>query len=183
MTGVNVVNGFNSGVSRINVNNNVSKPVNNTPSQKFAEPDNKKMSTGMKVGLGAAAVAVSVIAGLAIKNKAAAKKALKELNAKHCNIEKCGKIGMEDVLKRIDDVADKFSSDELCSVKLISPKKIKEVFKLNNDLPKNSFGIMYNFKNGKPRILYLVHDGMDKSLAEAVKPAWEQNKIYVIPVD
>ena len=77
MTGVNVVNGFNSRVSGINVNNNVSKPVNNTSSQKFAEPDNKKMSTGMKVGLGAAAVAVSVIAGLAIKNKAAVKAAEK----------------------------------------------------------------------------------------------------------
>lgn len=81
MSGVNGINvggaNFNNGVNGV-----VSKPVNNTSPQKPAENSDKKMSTGMKVGLGAAAVAVSVIAGLAIKNKAAEKavaKAAKEM--------------------------------------------------------------------------------------------------------
>lgn len=189
MSGIN--NYQMSGVG-VNFQGNSSKPVTETPKS------DKKLSTGMKIGLGAAAVATSVIAGIAIKNKASTKRALqaiekraeglgvtpetlKNLETKHFKVEKCSKMGMSDVLSRIDDVAEK-SSSEIKEVSLLSPKMVKESFKLK-DVPENSFAMMYELGNGKYRLSYLVHDGMDKSLAEVVSPVWEKGKMLVIPVD
>ena len=72
----------------------------------------------MKIGLGVATIAISVIAGIAIKNKAAAQKAikalekradglglapevLKTLETKHFKIEKCGKLHFKAVDRSI----------------------------------------------------------------------------------
>lgn len=197
MSGVTGLN-----VSGTNLGNGVStvasKPIDNTSSQKPAEKNDKKMSTGMKVGIGAVAVAASVIAGLAIRNKAVAKKAcqaletkakelgispetLKELQTKKFKVEKSGKMGMEDVLSRINDLADKASA-EIESVSLMSSKMIKDGFHLKNDMPENSFAMVYKLKNNEYRLSYIVHDGMNNDLAEVVKPRWEKDIIFVIPI-
>ena len=184
--------GINNYGKSVNFQGNQSKPVVDAPKS------DKKMSTGMKIGLGATAVAATVIAGIAIKNKAAAKKALKALEKRandlglttetlknlergHFKVEKCGKMGMSDVLSRIDDVAEN-SSSGIINVSLLSPKMLKESYKLK-DVPENSFAMVYQLDNGKYRLSYLVHDGMDKSLAEVVSPAWEKDKRFTIPVE
>ncbi len=186
-----------SGVSNFNSGVNFQA---NRQSKSVSEPvqTDKKMSTGMKIGIGAAAVATSVIAGIAIKNKAAAKKALQALEKRAENlgltpetlknlergqfkVEKCGKMGMSDVLSRIDDVTEK-SSSKLEEVRLVSPKMVKESYKLK-DVPENSFAMVYKFDNGECRFSYLVHDGMDESLAEVVSPNWEKDRIVMIPIE
>lgn len=128
MTGVNGVNGINAGGANFNngVNAVVSKPVNNTPPQKPAENPDKKMSTGMKVGLGAAAVAVSVIAGLAIKNKAAVKAA--EKAAKKLGIDAKSYLSLTQKFGKISK-EETFSNDVLSEH---VGKLVSEVGKGNN---------------------------------------------------
>lgn len=188
----------------VSLNSNVAQVANaqpiKQPEKKTDEKSKSITSTQSKVlvGAGVAAVAVSVIAGLAIKNKVATKKALKALEEKakglgltpealkkletsHFNVEKCGKIGMSDVYSRIEDVAKKSSSD-IKGAYLLPPKLVKEFFNFK-DIPENSFAMMYKLDNGKVRLSYLVHDGLDKSLADVVSPAWDKGKIFVIPVN
>ena len=186
-----------SGVGINSCGTGVISQGNQSKSVVEVQKSDNKMSTGMKVGLGAVALATTAIAGIAIKNKAAAKRALQALEKRaenlgltpeslkilergHFKVEKCGKMGMSDVLSRIDDVAEK-SSSKIEEVSLVSPKMVKESYKLK-DVPENSFAMVYKLDNGKYRLSYLVHDGMDKSLAEVVSPIWEKDGIAMIPV-
>ena len=162
MSGVNGINGINVGGANFNngVNGVVSKPVNNTSPQKPAENSDKKMSTGMKVGLGAAAVAVSVIAGLAIKNKAAAKKLAKnfipDFEKVHGKIKDMGKeVSYENVTEYALNIREQFPNADKAYLHRLDKDGLKYLYK---DVPKDLLG-------KKDGVLIAIFDEDNKLLA------------------
>ncbi|MGN1154309.1 MAG: hypothetical protein ACI4S3_09795 [Candidatus Gastranaerophilaceae bacterium] len=131
-----------SGVSNFNSGVNFQA---NKQSKSVSEPvqTDKKMSTGMKIGLGAAAVATSVIAGIAIKNKAAAKKLAKEFipnfEKTHGKIKDMGKkVDYETVATYAKDVEQKFPEADKAYFHRLNKEGLEYLYGKN--VPKNLLG-------------------------------------------
>lgn len=194
MSGVNGVNGINAGGANFNngVNAVVSKPVNNTSPQKPAENPDKKMSTGMKVGLGAAAVAVSVIAGLAIKNKAAEKavaKAAKEMGVDVKSyvamksisagpVSKIENITYEDMYNRLKSVYKLGIAKEGDSM-ILTPGFNSKLKELNKNIPDNS--VLFTISRGEGKNEEVIHSEvfLYDNMANSLKDMIGSGKSYV----
>lgn len=175
MSGIN--NYQMSGVG-VNFQGNSSKPVTETPKS------DKKLSTGMKIGLGAAAVATSVIAGIAIKNKASAntlKKAAKEfgfdvetyknLKSEGFKFSQADNIEYEDIIKKVTELVKnkRIHGDKFFGVRNIKgySDTCKKMGK-NVNLPENT--LLFGIQRGDDIIHRecIVCDKMGESLKDFV---------------
>ena len=156
-----------------------------------SKPESKGMSNAMKVGLGLGALAAVALAGMAIKNKSAAKKAGASFDNLVHNIE-CEKFNRKEVEwveynDVINDVKDfvknsipesNFSSHKY-KMAMMSPQKTKEFaeFRKQNGntedlkLSKNSF-LCSILEDGKP-ISNTIYDA--KEISESLFDFWGNN--------
>lgn len=116
---------------------NQSKSVAETPKS------DKKMSAGMKFGLGAVALASSVIAGIAIKNKSAANKLIKEFipnfEKVHGKIKDMGKkVDYETVVAYATEVEQKFPEADKAYFHRLNKEGLE--FLYGKNVPKNLLG-------------------------------------------
>ncbi len=195
VTGLNV-SGTNLGNG---VNTVASKPIDNTSSQKPAENNDKKMSTGMKVGIGAVAVAASVIAGIAIKNKIATKsleKATKELEnaakkvgldvksymaakkASANGVSKIENVTYEDMYNRLKSVYKSGIASRGDSMTLThgSSSTLKEIDK---NFPDNS--ILFTITRGEGENMKIIHSEvfLYDHMADSLKDMIGNGKTWV----
>ena len=170
-----------------------------------SKPESKGMSNAMKagIGVGALAVATAVIAGIAIKNKNAAKEAAKKfapmaeevgltpvayqkLSPKFDEIKKYEKLGYEDVYGTLPDIHKtkmKINKDDSVIVTSMSDSKIrtdlaKEMGLEANDIPENSVMMVITDKE-EETMKYsqlFIFDKMTQSLKDMFncKPQFQQ---------
>ena len=163
-----------------------------------SKPESKGMSNAMKVGIGLGALAAVALAGMAIKNKSAAKKAGASFDNLVHNIEqvKVNRKEVEwveynDIIKDVKDFAiNSISESDFSSHKyqmaMMSPQRTKEFVefaKQNGNtvykdlkLSKNSF-MCYISEDGKP-ISNTIYDA--KEISEALFDFWgKDDKIWI----
>ena len=188
VTGLNVSGtNFGNGVNTV-----TSKPIDNTSSQKPAENNDKKMSTGMKVGIGAGALAVAVIAGLAIKNKSAFKelekdaskvgldvksyKAAKKASAN--GVSKIENVTYEDMYNRVKSVYKSGIASRGDSMTLThgSSSTLKEIDK---NFPDNS--ILFTITRGEGENMKIIHSEvfLYDHMADSLKDMIGNGKTWV----
>ena len=169
-----------------------------------SKPESKGMSNAMKagIGVGALAVATAVIAGIAIKNKNAAKEAAKKfapmaekvgltpvayqkLSTKLDEIKKYEKFDLKDALDNIDEfnMNSPLGGGSMCLLNMSDSELrtgIAKSMKLKaNDIPENS--LYESIKDGKgvtKQARLLIFDEMTQSM----KDAFGDGSVIEIPI-
>ena len=168
-----------------------------------SKPESKGMSNAMKagIGVGALAVATAVIAGIAIKNKNAAKEAAKKvasmaeevgltpaayqkLSTKLDEIKKYEKLGYEDIHDTLPDIHKNKKKinvgDDMTLINMSDLKQrtdFAEFLGLDpNDVPKNSVGMLIT--NKEQEVKYSQLFIFDK-MKQCMKDIFANDSIHV----
>ena len=166
-----------------------------------SKPESKGMSNAMKVGLGLGALAAVALAGIAIKNKNAAKEAAKEvapmaekvgltpaayqkLSTKLDEIKKYEKLGYEDIHDTLPDIHKNKKKinvgDDMTLINMSDLKQrtdFAEFLGLDpNDVPKNSVGMLIT--NKEQEVKYSQLFIFDK-MKQCMKDIFANDSIHV----
>ena len=150
-----------------------------------SKPESKGMSNAMKVGLGLGALAAVALAGMAIKNKNAAKKLAENISGTLLH-EKLPTVNLEKVEQEVSDVvieARKANPSGKFGMVLISPKQTKEFLKsIGMETQNENAFICSVIRNGES-VSSKIYDTekIDDSILKHTKisDAWKNNRIYI----
>ncbi len=150
-----------------------------------SKPESKGMSNAMKVGLGLGALAAVALAGMAIKNKNAAKKLTENISETLLH-EKLPTVDLKKVEQEVSDVVmevRKANPSGKFGMVLISPKQTKEFLKsIGMETQNENAFICSVIRNGES-VSSKIYDTekIDDSILKhtRISDAWKNNRIYI----